>query len=86
MRKSDEGNQDTTIFRSGNRLFCLNGRWYYQTREDDHGPFPSLEAAERDLARYVEEMRFFDGERSGGSTGTPGERPGFANFSLVDKD
>ena len=85
MRKSDD--DDGTFFRSGNRVFCLNGKWYYQTREDDHGPFPSRDAAALDLQRYVDEMRFFDDLQP--DSGTPPQEPqdpDFANFSLVDKD
>lgn len=86
MRKSDADN--VTYFRSGNRIFCLNGNWYFQTREDDHGPFPTREAAELNLQRYVDEMSFFDDVQQS----TPPvirsspEDPEFANFSLVDKD
>ncbi|MGE0623625.1 MAG: DUF6316 family protein [Pseudomonadales bacterium] len=86
MRKTDGNDRETARFRSGDRVFSLNGRWYYQTREDDHGPFPSREAAERDLARYVEEMRFFDGVRKGGSDAASARKPGFGDFTLVDKD
>ena len=85
MRKSDH--DDSTYFRSRDRVFCQNGRWFYQTREDDHGPFPTREAAELDLKRYVDEMAFFQdakGDTPGGRRGV--KDPGFANFSLVDKD
>ena len=86
MRKSDGNDKDITIFRSGDRVFCLNGRWFYQTREADHGPFASREAAERDLTRYIEEMSFFDSVRKEGGVTSPNQNPDFANFSLVDKD
>jgi len=82
MRKSDDN--DGTYFRSGDRVFCLNGKWYYQTREDDHGPFGTRKAAELDLQRYVDEMHFFDDANDG--TGRESQDPDFANFSLVDKD
>ena len=85
MRKKDSGS--STYFRSGDRVFCLNGSWFYQTREDDHGPFASREEAELDLKRYIEEMRFFDSvkpEQAGGKPAT--EDSDFANFTLVDKE
>ncbi len=85
MRNSDE--DDLTFFRSRDRVFCQNGSWFFQTREDDHGPFPTREAAELDLKRYVDEMAFFDGVKDGAvsdKTAAPGVD--FANFSLVDKD
>ncbi len=85
MRKSDA--KDSTYFRSRDRVFCQNGMWFYQTREDDHGPFATREAAEKDLIRYIEEMSFFDGVQNGASAGSPNlADPDFANFSLVDKD
>lgn len=85
MRKSD--GQQSTYFRSRDRVFCQNGGWFYQTREDDHGPFPTREAAELDLKRYVDEMSFFDGVRKDSTVEGPNLKdPDFANFSLVDKD
>lgn len=85
MRKSDR--KESTHFRSVDRVFCLNGNWFYQTREADHGPFSSRAAALLDLKRYVDEMQFFD-------TSAPEDRKltlknskdDYASFSLVDKD
>ena len=77
----------STHFRSRDRVFCQNGKWFYQTREDDHGPFPTRQAAEVDLQRYVDEMAFFDDASDGVAAENPQLKdPEFANFSLVDKD
>ena len=85
MRKSDSN--ESTYFRYRDRVFCQNGKWFYQTREDDHGPFPTREAAEVDLQRYVDEMAFFDEARDGAPAEKSGRHdPDFANFSLVEKD
>ncbi len=85
MRKSDAN--DSTYFRSRDRVFCQNGKWFYQTREDDHGPFPTREAAELDLQRYVDEMAFFDDAKGDAPAEKPSyQDPDFANFSLVEKD
>ena len=85
MRKSDS--RDSTYFRSRDRVFCQNGKWFYQTREDDHGPFPTREAAEVDLQRYVDEMDFFNDARNGApAENNSHQYPDFANFSLVEKD
>lgn len=89
MRKQDS--EKTTHFRAGDRMFCLNGDWYYQTREDDHGPFPSREAAQLDMRRYIDEMNYFDDlsdqnpsiATAGKSRDISGD---FANFSLIEKD
>ena len=86
MRKSDSN--DSTYFRSTDRVFCQNGKWFYQTREDDHGPVPTREAAQADLQRYVDEMAFFDeahGDTPAVDKGKLSD-PDFANFSLVEKD
>lgn len=87
MRTSDQ--DDSTYFRSRDRVFCQNGKWFFQTREDDHGPYPTREAAALNLQRYVEEMAFFNGAKKPDATGNAtnsNSNPEFANFSLVDKD
>ena len=55
MRKDDAGTGQ--YFRSSDRIFCTNGEWFFETREDDHGPYPTREAAEYELSLYVKEMR-----------------------------
>lgn len=45
------------FFRASSRIFCLNGEWFFQTRECDHGPFTKREAAEQALDSYVSEMQ-----------------------------
>ncbi len=57
MRQSDP--KGKTYFRSADRIFSLNGQWYFQTREHDHGPFANRTTAEMELARYVSEMSHF---------------------------
>ena len=64
MRKSDK--QEKQFFRAGDRVYCQNGQWFFTTREEDHGPFPTREAAELNLSRYVIEMEHFD-DASGGA-------------------
>jgi hypothetical protein len=58
MRIDDQ--KDGTHFRSGDRVFCMNGEWFFQTREDDHGPYPSREEAKIELGRYAQEMNYLD--------------------------
>ncbi len=62
VRKQDRLNavaakQPRQFFRASSRLFCLNGEWYFQTRENDHGPFTRREAAERALERFIDNMQ-----------------------------
>jgi hypothetical protein len=64
MRKTD--NQEKQYFRAGARVYCQNGEWFFTTREEDHGPFPTRQAAELNLTRYVTEMEHFD-DASGGA-------------------
>lgn len=55
MRKNDE-TEEKYFFRVTDRVFCLNGEWYFQTREIDRGPYSRREAAEAALDQYVMEM------------------------------
>jgi hypothetical protein len=54
MRRDDHN--EGTHFRSRDRVFWMNGEWFFETREDDHGPYASRDAAEAELDRYVDEM------------------------------
>ena len=54
MRKTDE--QPKQFFRAAARLYCLNGEWYFQTRDEDRGPYTKREAAEAALETYCGEM------------------------------
>lgn len=85
MRKSDPN--DGTHFRSADRVFCMNGSWFFQTREADHGPFSSEDSARAELQRYVDEMHYFDSIGPEEAKLTPKTATNdYANFSLVDKD
>jgi hypothetical protein len=53
MRRRED-NEDRTYFRS-DRLFLMNGQWYFSSREGDCGPFASREVAHAALARFVHE-------------------------------
>ena len=57
-RRTDQ--KDKTYFRS-ERLFCMNGQWYFCAREGDHGPYASRDAAERALKRFVNDKVELDG-------------------------
>ena len=54
MRKID--GEAKLFYRSNKRAFCVNGDWFYQTREGNRGPFDSQEAALRDAQQYQHEM------------------------------
>ena len=55
-RKEDE--QDGTArFRSSSRLFRLNDEWYFSTREGDHGPFRSETLAQKELNRFIKDVK-----------------------------
>ena len=55
MRKTDT--EEKTYFRSGERIFQANGVWWFGTREGDHGPFDSREAAQDALVQFVLDVR-----------------------------
>ena len=51
-RKDDKS--DRTYFRS-DRIFFMNGKWYFSSREGEQGPFASREYAEKMLMRFLSE-------------------------------
>ena len=57
MRIEDPRDSQKRYFRSSDRLVCLNGAWYFTTREGEQGPFESRERAQ-------EELDFFTSEKS----------------------
>ena len=66
----------------------MNGKWFFQTRAEDHGPYLSRDAAALDMQRYVEEMAYLD-ETSDGparlTTRDPDDLDS-SSFTLVDKN
>ena len=52
MRRSDPEGQPANHFRMPERLFFVNGEWWFATREGDEGPFPNESQARTALARY----------------------------------
>lgn len=55
MRKDDSNRK--SFFRSKDRVFVANGRWWFATREGDHGPFSTRQAAQDALTRFVLDVR-----------------------------
>ena len=80
MRKGDRA--DRHFYRSSDRLFQSDGRWFYETREGDCGPFNSREEAKTDLERYINTREYFD------SSGQPASKPDAqtGELSLLDPD
>ena len=59
VRKTDKNRK--TYFRSpAERLFLHEGKWYFQAREGDRGPYDTREMAELRLKRYIETLGFID--------------------------
>ncbi len=55
MRRTDPKDTRRSFFRTGNRIFSLNGQWFFATREGEVGPWRSREVATREATRYVRE-------------------------------
>jgi Domain of unknown function (DUF6316) len=45
------------------RSTCINGEWYYHTREGVRGPFPSQADAENELAHFINVMQYIESRR-----------------------
>ncbi len=55
MRKEDS--KDKTYFRSNDRVFHMNGGWWFATRDEDCGPYPSKTKAQAQLNDYLKQLR-----------------------------
>lgn len=53
MRKTDKTEERAHPFRSEDRFFRADSAWYYSTREEDVGPFSSLEEARGHLRNFI---------------------------------
>ena len=79
VRKSDEKNK--VHYRAKDRFFCLDGHWYFLTREGNRGPFDSREEAETELKLYADTMEFIDDNESSLPSGTD-----WRNVTFVDAE
>ena len=53
MRQDDH--EKKCHFRSSDRVFHMNGCWYFATREGDQGPFQSEVNAKAEIKRFLTE-------------------------------
>ena len=60
MRRTDPENTNKRYFRTQERVFSMNGQWYFTTREGDVGPFRTREVALSEVARFVREREDLD--------------------------
>jgi hypothetical protein len=51
MKRQDD-KDDRTYFRS-DRIFYINGKWYFSSREGEIGPYATREEADRMLQRFI---------------------------------
>ena len=50
-----DDSKEKSFFRSPDRVFHMNGEWYFATREGDHGPYPSEVQAQLEIKRFITE-------------------------------
>ena len=60
MRRTDPENTSKRYFRTAERVFSMNGQWYFTAREGDIGPFRTRETALSEVARYGREREDLD--------------------------
>jgi hypothetical protein len=53
VRQDDS--KEKNFFRSPDRVFHMNGAWYFATREGDQGPYPSEVQAQLEIKRFITE-------------------------------
>lgn len=54
MRHDDH--ERKSYFRSPDRVFKINGAWYFATREGDQGPFTSEAQVHMEIKRFITEQ------------------------------
>lgn len=73
MRRTDPEQSSKRYFRTQERVFAMNGQWYFTAREGDVGPFTTRERALDEVARYAQERqdleRFQNSRRQRSTTG-----------------
>lgn len=60
MRRTDPQGSNKRYFRTQERVFSMNGQWYFTAREGDIGPFRTRELALSEVARYARERQDLD--------------------------
>ena len=60
MRRGDLTEPKQCYFRSDQRVFNLNGSWYFSAREGEIGPFRTRQEAYSEVERYALERRELD--------------------------
>ncbi len=58
MEKRDQdGDQKVLYYRSPERFVRVDGKWWFQAREGDQGPYNSRDEAEREAALFIASMQ-----------------------------
>jgi len=57
MRRTDPENSNKRYFRTQERVFAMNGQWYFAAREGEVGPFSTRKRALEEVARYAQERQ-----------------------------
>lgn len=57
MRRTDTDQTSRRFFRTQERVFAMNGQWYFTAREGEVGPFRTRERALEEVARYARERQ-----------------------------
>ena len=55
--RHDDIDANKRYFRSSERVFRMNGSWYFAAREGDQGPFASERVAHDEVTRYLSEKK-----------------------------
>jgi hypothetical protein len=53
MRKDDSKDLTKSFFRTNDRFFQVNGKWYFSAREGEIGPFRTRDQARREAIAYI---------------------------------
>lgn len=53
MRKDDPNDLTRSFFRTNDRFFQVNGKWFFSAREGEIGPFRTRDQARREAMAYI---------------------------------
>ena len=59
MRRTDSEDDNRSYFRASERVFTLNGKWFFATREGECGPFATREQALSEASWLTRDMEHF---------------------------
>ncbi len=84
-KRKEDISEKVLHYRSADRFVRVDGKWFFQAREGDHGPYNSREEAGRAAALFIasSEMKEAEEKKGVGKQHDPEEPPKAPNWELM---